>query len=95
VNISPYEAYVICCNYNKRDKRLEKIIIKDSWYAYNYARNIIKGRWIEAESIIATDSYLAYCYAKDVTEGRLPENMHNAMIIHADDFTKEYFKFIK
>ena len=90
---NPQEAY-IKCEY-KINKDLEKIIIKDPYYAYYYAQNIIKDRWIEAENIISTDSECAYYYATNVIKGKLPELMHNAMIIHADYYAKRYFDFIK
>jgi hypothetical protein len=89
------EAFYKCLNNKQRDKRLEKIIIKSPLYAYYYAQELIKGRWTEAENIIATSSERAYLYALNIIKGKLPENMHNAMIIHADEWAKEYFDFIK
>ena len=89
--MTPQEAYIKC---RKRDKELELIIIKDPEYAYYYAKEVIKGRWIEAENIIATSSLYAYFYALKVIKSKLPENMHNAMLIHADDWSKLYFNFI-
>jgi hypothetical protein len=73
----------------------EQYIIKDPIYAYNYAENVMRSRWIEAEDIIATNSGYAYFYAKYVTKGKLPENMHNAMLFHADQYAKEYLNLIK
>ena len=40
--------------------------------AYEYARDVIKGRWPEAEPYIMTGAY-AYIYAKDIIKGRWPE----------------------
>jgi hypothetical protein len=91
--MTPQQAY-IKCDY-KINKDLEKIIIKDPHYAYYYALEIIKGRWIEAENIISTDSCCAYCYAMNVIKDKLPENMHNAMLLYADHNAKLYFNFIK
>jgi hypothetical protein len=93
--MTPEEAYNKCYCNNKQDKRLEKIIIKSPYYAYYYAQNIIKGRWIEAENIISTNSCCTYWYAEDIIKGKLPENMHNMMILHADDYAKQYFKLMK
>ena len=73
----------------------EPIIIIDSSWAYSYAREVIKGRWLEAEDIIATSSYYAYLYALTIINGKLPENMHNAMLVHADKYAKRYFNLIK
>ena len=96
--MTPEEAYYKCFEINKRDKDLEPFFIKDPIYAYLYAIDIIKGRWIEAESIIINDSKYAYYYARNVIKGKLPENMHNAMILYAvnaDLYAKAYFDFIK
>ena len=38
-----------------------------------YARDIIKGRWPEAEPIIIRHAYYIYTYARDVIKGRWPE----------------------
>ena len=72
----------------------EQYIIKSPCHACLYARDMIKNRWEEAESTIATDSEWTYYYAKEVIKGKLPENMHNTMLIHADDWSKLYFKLI-
>lgn len=95
ITMTPEQAYYECRLLLRRDKDLEKIIIKDSWYAYRYAIHLIKGRWIEAESVIATDSKWTFRYARDIIEAKLPENMHNTMLLYADDYLKLYFDFIK
>ena len=38
--------------------------------AYLYARDVIKGRFLEGEAIIATDPEYAYYYACDGIKGR-------------------------
>jgi hypothetical protein len=91
--MTPYEAYFICKG--KINKKLEPFIIKDPYWAYHYARDNIKGRWPEAEQYIINDSQYTFWYAEDVIKGKLPENMHNAMLIHADDWSKLYFKLMK
>ena len=93
--MTPEEAYYKCLDNYRRDKELELIIIKDPYYAYQYARDLIKKRWIEAENIISTDSWYAYLYAENVIQGKLPENMHNAMLLYADHWSKRYFNYIK
>ena len=45
----------------------------DPYWAYNYARDVIKGRWPEGEPTIAKDPHQAYNYALDVIKGRWPE----------------------
>jgi hypothetical protein len=41
--------------------------------AYLYARDVIKGRWVEGEPIIATDPGWAYMYARYIIKARFPE----------------------
>jgi len=41
--------------------------------AYMYAKDIIKGRWVEAESIIKQEPEYAFFYALDVIKGRWVE----------------------
>ena len=94
--MTPEQAYRKCGG--KRNKNLEPFIIKDPEWAYFYARDVIKDRWIEAEPIIIINSSWAYYYARNLIKGKLPEHMHNAMILHGlnnDDYAKLYFKFIK
>lgn len=44
-----------------------------AYWAYWYARFVIKGRWPEAEDTIAKDAEWACQYASDVIKGRWPE----------------------
>ena len=46
---------------------------KKAFWAFWYARDVIKGRWPEAEDVIAENAEYAYGYAKDVLKGRWPE----------------------
>jgi hypothetical protein len=80
---------------NRRWIEAEDIISTEPNVAYFYAQNVIKSRWIEAEDIIATNSQYAYLYAYYIIKGKLPENMHNMMLIHADQYAKEYLNLIK
>lgn len=63
----------------KRDKVMEKVILNLGWEYYSaskaveYARKVIKGRWIEAEPIIKKVPYQSYLYARHVIGGRWPE----------------------
>ena len=50
-----------------------KAAMKDPYSAYQYARDIIQGRWPEGERVIASDPNFAYRYARDVIKGRWPE----------------------
>ena len=61
----------------------------DPWSLYVYSRNIIKGRWTEAEDIIMTDLYASYYYAKYVIKGK-PYQM-----TYLQGFFLSYFRTLK
>ena len=55
-------------------KRIEKILqTGDTKGAYNYAKDVIQGRWPEGEKLLASDPVWAFYYANDVIKGRWPE----------------------
>ena len=62
---SEYAKYVV-------DERAKKTM-EDPGKAHRYARDVIKGRWYQAELTIMTDPYWAYCYASEIINGRWPE----------------------
>ena len=98
--MTPEEAYKKAIIAGKRLPVLEHIVLNNSWYSYFYARDVIKGRWIEAEDIIMTDSEDSFDYARDVIKGKLPEKMHNMMLLHAikdpnDILVQDYFELIE
>ena len=47
-----------------------KSIATDPEWAFYYAKNVIQGRWPEAEAVIATDSRWACNYAKRILKDR-------------------------
>ena len=53
-------------------KKREKYIVTSAKYAYQYARDVLKGPFPAAEAIIAKDAYYAYQYARDVLNGPFP-----------------------
>jgi hypothetical protein len=57
-------------NYTRNLEPIEHIIKKNPFYAYSYARDVIKERWVEAEDIIKTDSFSAYWYTYYVMKER-------------------------
>ena len=59
---SEYAKYAV----SKRAKE----VMEDPEKAYRYARNVIKGRWYQAELTIMKDPESAYVYARDVIRGR-------------------------
>ena len=42
-------------------------------YLHWYSRDVIKGRWEEAESIISTDPWSAYSYSRHIIKGKWEE----------------------
>ena len=50
-----------------------KLTARNPGWAHYYARDIIRGRWPEAEAVIATNPRWAYHYALYVIKGRWPE----------------------
>jgi hypothetical protein len=59
--------------YTKELEPIAHILKRDSWYAYRYAKDIIRGRWPEAEPYIIKDSWYAFMYAQYVIRGRWEE----------------------
>jgi len=71
------EKHGACSDEIDRLKLLGDITLADMidhtnapYWAVWYARDVIKGRWLEAEDIIKTDPFRAYLYARDIIEGR-------------------------
>jgi len=98
--MTPERAYWKAHGAGERSPEIEDIILTNSWCSYFYARDVIKGRWIEAEDIIMTESEDSYLYARDVIKGKLPEKMHNMMLLFAIKnpnswYVRKYFEYIK
>jgi len=52
------------------------------YYAYLYARNVMKCRLpAKLEEVFVRDPRSAYLYAKHVMKGRLPDFVHNGLIL--------------
>ena len=74
--------------YNSKTIKSKALEVNDEWdylnnikeddeclpyYLYTYAKNIIKGRWLEAEEYISKDPMISSMYAEDIIRGRWPE----------------------
>jgi hypothetical protein len=72
--MEPKAAYEILTSKTNLEDNVRQalldIIKKYPEYAYEYANEVIKGRWIEAEPYIKKDPKYAYWYAKEVIKGR-------------------------
>ena len=66
----------------------EPYIAKDPKSAYEYARDIIRGRWPAGEAAVSKDPRYAYQYAKDIIRGRWPEG--EAAIVADTHLSYEY-----
>ena len=74
----PEKAVRWAIKHGQRFPEAEPYILKatDPGWSYGYAKEVLKGRWPEAEAAIAKDPLclgLAYHYALDVIKGRWPE----------------------
>ncbi|NHR07398.1 hypothetical protein HA052_19595 [Chromobacterium haemolyticum] len=68
-------AFEICSEVGRRVLPLEPIVLSEGEYAFMYARNIIQGRWPEAEKTLLKENYasLIWEYITDVINGPWPE----------------------
>lgn len=71
------------------------------YYAFLYARNVLKGRLPESlEMCFVHDPQSAFLYAKDIMKGRLPDGVHNGLMMYslenrdAGGYVAEYIKFL-
>jgi len=55
------------------EQEFKDIIFKNPYYAYIYARDIIKGRLPIVEDVIATDVHISFEYALNVLKGSFPK----------------------
>lgn len=81
--------------FQRRIGEAERVIIenKAAMVAYLYAKDIIKGRWPEAESFISSDPHVAYLYAKDIIKGRWPEAEN--YILADSTYGEKYIDFLR
>lgn len=56
-------------DFSDKEPDLKASILKSPFHSYLYAKNVIKGRWPEAECNISSDA-AALMYARDVIKGR-------------------------
>jgi hypothetical protein len=68
----------------------------EPYYAYAYARDIIKGRWEKGEPIIAKDPYSSHHYATEVIKKRFkmaePMMAKNAEIYYVYLYVRDVIK---
>jgi hypothetical protein len=81
--MSPQEAYLICLGRKRRSPDLEGIISIDPYYSFLYARDIIKGPFLEGEKVISTDIHHSYHYAVNVIKTAFS-------LCHPDIFNSPY-----
>lgn len=80
----------------KRD--IESRLRKRPYYAFLYAKNILKDRLPEhLEDVLTGDPQSSYLYAKYVMKGRLPDPLHAALAIGSwegenKEYVAKYFK---
>ena len=64
-----------CIKTGQRNEEVERQLLlrKDIKWTYEYVKDVINGRWPEAEPVIMKNTIYAYMYARDVIKGRWPE----------------------
>jgi hypothetical protein len=68
----------------KIDAATRKRIRDRPYYAYLYARNVLKGRLSASlEGVFAHDPHSACLYAMNVVCGRLPDPVHNSLLMYS------------
>ncbi len=73
-------------------KELETIVSKDAYSSYNYALNVIKGRFEKGEEAISKKADYSYKYALNVIKGRFEQG--EEAISKKADYSKLYKKNI-
>jgi hypothetical protein len=68
--LKAYEIYWYCFENRIRLKKYEYILAKDPYYSYDYALNILKGRFVIGENILAKDGNRSYLYARYILNDR-------------------------
>jgi hypothetical protein len=83
--MTPSEAYFLLKNNILKEdiNLLEKIILNDDFYTYQYSLNVIKGPWKEGENIITSNPKRSYLYSLNVIKGPWKEG---EKIISEDPF---------
>ena len=84
----PEKAYFYAERRMVRFPEGEAAIATDPYWAYHYARHVIKGRFPEGEATIAKDPLDAINYAWNVIGGRWPEG--EATIAKDPTWAKKY-----
>jgi hypothetical protein len=78
---------------NTRLTKYESIIAKNPFYAYDYAKNVVKGRFTLGETMIAKDDLCSYRYAIEVIKQRFP--LGEISIIKNKIFIYRYQQLLK
>jgi hypothetical protein len=83
-------------------KEVRRRLLNRPYYAFLYARNVLKGRLPESlEVCFVQDPQSAFLYARDIVKGRLPDAVHNGLLMYSmerrDDggFVGQYIKFLE
>lgn len=73
ITASPWSCYELAKASGCRLPELESKILESHWASFFYARDVISGRWLEAESSIMRIPILASKYAREVLQARWTE----------------------
>ena len=80
--------------HGKLDAHGENLISQNAYYSYDYAKNVIKGRFELGEKAISQDAEFSYLYARDVIKGRfeLGEKAISQNSCYSYDYAKDVIK---
>ena len=67
----PEKAVAWATKHGQRFPEAEAAIANDPFWAYSYAKAVLKGRWPEVEEAIATNPHLAKSYLELFPEAKL------------------------
>lgn len=86
----PHAAVSYARIFGIRNKDAEKLIAKNSYYSFVYAKDIIKGQWKEGEEAMARYSVEAFNYADRVLNAPFPKG--EPAIAKSPRITEDYIK---
>ncbi len=83
---SRWEAGENCLLHSPNTDRTRSALVR-------YARDVLQGRWMEAEDMLSASTSSMLMYADEVLEGRLPEMLHNRLLLSpSDEDVQAYFE---
>jgi len=80
ISTSPEASYTYARILRKRWPKGEEAILKDSWYAKEYATNILRARWKKAEPVLLQNPHHAIDYCSKLMDGQRWRKLENVIL---------------